>query len=119
MANIKFIGREKELSKLDEISKDDFFLIVKGRRRIGKTFLLRKAFPKAIYIFIWPDKSIEWILEQISMEYKLPQFKNFGSLLEYLFEQNKIIIIDEFQNFLNVDKSISCVFLPYNGEAES
>ena len=37
MANIKFIGREKELSKLDEISKDDFFLIVKGRRRIGKT----------------------------------------------------------------------------------
>ena len=106
MANIKFIGRKKELSKLDEISKDDFFLIVKGRRRIGKTFLLRKAFPKAIYIFIWPDKSIEWILEQISMEYKLPQFKNFGSLLGYLFEQNKVIIIDEFQNLLNVDKSI-------------
>lgn len=106
MANIKFIGRKKELNRLDEISKNGFFLIVKGRRRIGKTFLLRKAFPKAIYIFIWPDKSIEWILEQISMEYKLPQFKNFGSLLEYLFEQNKTVIIDEFQNFLNVDKSV-------------
>ena len=106
MANIKFIGRGKELNKLNEISKDNFFLIVKGRRRIGKTLLLRKSFPKAIYIFIWPDKSIEWILEQISNEYKLPQFKNFGSLLEYLFEQDKIIIIDEFQNLLNVDKSI-------------
>lgn len=106
MANIKFIGRKNELKKLDEISKDNFFLILKGRRRIGKTMLLKKALPNAIYLFIWPDKTIDWILEQISNEYKLPQFKNFGSLLEYLFEQNKTIIIDEFQNFLNVDKSI-------------
>ncbi len=106
MANIKFIGRKKELDALDKISKNNFFLIVKGRRRIGKTFLLRKAFSEALYIFIWPDKSIGWILEQISNEYNLPQFKNFGSLLEYLSEQNKIIIIDEFQNFLNIDSSI-------------
>jgi len=106
MANIKFIGRNEELKKLGKISKDNFFLIVKGRRRIGKTLLLRKAFPDAIYIFIWPDKSIDWILEQISQEYALPQFKNFGSLLEYLFEMKKTVIIDEFQNFINVNKSI-------------
>ncbi len=106
MANIQFIGRAGELSKLNEISEKNFFLIVRGRRRIGKTSLLRKAFQQAVYIFTWPDKSIDWILEQISEEYHLPKFKNFGSLLEYLFEQNKIVIIDEFQNFLNVDKSI-------------
>jgi len=106
MANIKFIGRNEELKKLGKISKDNFFLIVKGRRRIGKTLLLRKAFPDAIYIFIWPDKSIDWILEQISQEYALPQFKNFGSLLEYLFGMDKAVIIDEFQNFINVNKSI-------------
>ena len=106
MVNIQFIGRENELAQLREISQENFFLIVRGRRRIGKTSLLRKAFPRAVYIFVWPDKSIDWILEQISGEYHLPKFKNFGSLLEYLFEQNKIIVLDEFQNFLNVDKSI-------------
>lgn len=106
MAEINFIGRVQELKQLSKISKEKFFLIVRGRRRIGKTLLLRKAFPDAVYIFIWPDKSIDWILEQISAEYKLPQFKNFGSLLEYLFEQDKTVIIDEFQNLLNVDKSI-------------
>lgn len=106
MVNINFIGREKELADLRRISRENFFLIVRGRRRIGKTSLLRKAFPTAVYIFVWPDKSIDWIIEQICNEYKLPKFRNFGSLLEHLFEQNKIVIADEFQNFLNVDKSI-------------
>jgi AAA+ ATPase superfamily predicted ATPase len=106
MANIHFIGREKELTKLKELSEESFFLVVRGRRRIGKTSLLRKAFGQAVYIFVWPDKSIDWIIEQIAIEYNLPRFKNFGSLLEYLFEQGKIVIIDEFQNFLNIDKSI-------------
>jgi hypothetical protein len=106
MANINFIGRLDELKQLREISKNRFFLIIKGRRRIGKTLLSRKAFPDAVYIFIWPDKSLDWILEQISAEYNLPGFKNFGSLIEYLLEQGKTVIIDEFQNFLNVDKSV-------------
>ena len=42
----------------------------------------------------------------MSEEHHLPQFRNFSSILEYLFEQNKIVILDEFQNFLNVDKSV-------------
>jgi AAA+ ATPase superfamily predicted ATPase len=106
MANINFIGRLNELKQLREVSKDRFFLIIRGRRRIGKTLLSRKAFPDAVYIFVWPDKSLDWILEQISAEYNLPGFKNFGSLIEYLLEQGKTVIIDEFQNFLNVDKSV-------------
>lgn len=106
MVNIEFIGREKEIKQIENLSKENFFLIVKGRRRIGKTMLLRKTLKDSIYLFIWPDKTSDWILEQISKEYSLPSFKNFGSLLEYLFEQKKTVIIDEFQNFLNVDKSI-------------
>ena len=106
MVNIKFIGRDKELSQIRSLSKSNFFLIVKGRRRIGKTLLLRKAFEDPIYLFIWPDKTSDWVMEQISHEYALPRFKNFGSLLEYLFEKGKTVIIDEFQNFLNIDRSI-------------
>lgn len=106
MENIKFINRAEELKKLKEVENSNFFLVLKGRRRIGKTRLLRRAFPNASYIFIWPDKSIDWIIEQVCREQKIPLFKKFIDILEYLLNNKKMIVIDEFQNFLNVDKSI-------------
>ena len=41
---MKSIGREKEIRTLKEAmeSKDSVFLAVNGRRRVGKTFLLRQ-----------------------------------------------------------------------------
>ncbi len=105
MGNIKFIGREKELEEIRNLG-DRFFLVVNGRRRVGKTSLLRKAFPSATYLFIWPDKSLEWICREICAENNLPEFKNFKDILNYLLNLNKTIIIDEFQNFLNIDKSV-------------
>jgi AAA+ ATPase superfamily predicted ATPase len=106
MKNIKFFGREKEIEKIKEISKDNFFLVVKGRRRVGKTRLLKEALPDAVYIFIWPDKSIDWINGQICQENKIPPFKNFKDILEYFLENKKMLVIDEFQNLLNIDKSV-------------
>ena len=40
------IGRQKEIQKLDNIlqSKKSEFLTVYGRRRVGKTFLIREYF---------------------------------------------------------------------------
>ena len=105
MENIKFIGRDKELKEIKNII-GNFFLVVKGRRRIGKTLLLRKAFPDAVYIFVWPDKSLGWICQEICKENNLPELKNIKDILNYLLDQNKLIILDEFQNFLNIDKSI-------------
>ena len=105
MENIKFIGRGNELKEIKSL-KGNFFLVIKGRRRIGKTLLLRKAFPEAVYIFIWPDKSLDWICQEICKENNLPEFKNLKDILEYLLDKNKIIILDEFQNFLNIDKSV-------------
>jgi len=105
MENIKFIGRDKELKGIKNII-GNFFLVVKGRRRIGKTLLLRKAFPDAVYIFVWPDKSLDWICQEICKENNLPEFKNIKDILNYLLDQKKLIILDEFQNFLNIDKSV-------------
>src|SRR3989344_3735263 len=105
MENIQFIGRTKELKEIKNL-KVNFFLVVKGRRRIGKTLLLRKAFPNAVYIFIWPDKSLDWICQEICKENNLPEFKNLIDILQYLLDKNRTIILDEFQNFLNIDKSI-------------
>jgi len=105
MENIKFIGRNKELKEIKNIV-GNFFLVVKGRRRIGKTLLLRKAFPKAVYIFVWPDKSLDWVCQEICKENDLPEFKNIKDILNYLLDQKKLIILDEFQNFLKIDKSV-------------
>lgn len=106
MRNIQFWDRKKELELCKKIGKENFFLVVKGRRRIGKTSLLKKVFPEATYIFVWPDKSLDWITAKITEEYSLPSFKNFIDLVDYLLDQKKTVIIDEFQNFLGVDKSV-------------
>ncbi|MEK6942398.1 MAG: ATP-binding protein [archaeon] len=106
MANIKFIGRESEIKEIGEIRKGSFFLVVKGRRRIGKTTLLRRALPEAANIFVWPDKSLDWMLPVICQEHGLPSFRNFSGIVEYLLDNKKTVIIDEFQNFLGVDKSV-------------
>ncbi len=106
MRNIQFINRKKELETLDRLRKKNFFMVVRGRRRIGKTTLLRKAFPDAVYIFIWPNKSYSWLVKQICAENNIPEFLNFIDIIRYLLDKNKIIIIDEFQNFLSIDKSV-------------
>ncbi|MFT4313233.1 MAG: ATP-binding protein [Candidatus Woesearchaeota archaeon] len=105
MEHIKFIGHTAELRTVSELPQN-FFFIVKGRRRIGKTSLLRKSFPEAFYFFIWPNKSIDWILEEICREYNLPKFPRFSDLLTYLCDMKKTVILDEFQNFYRIDKSI-------------
>jgi len=49
----KIIGREKEVKILDEVwkSKDAEFIAIYGRRRVGKTYLIREYFAdKSIYL---------------------------------------------------------------------
>ncbi len=106
MKNIQFIDRKEELDVLEKLRSENFFMVVRGRRRIGKTTLLRKAYPDAVYIFVWPNKSYQWILNEICTEHNLPKFLKFADLVRYLLDKNKIIILDEFQNFLNVEKSV-------------
>ncbi|MEW5896057.1 MAG: ATP-binding protein [Nanoarchaeota archaeon] len=106
MENIIFLNRKREADLITKLKKDNFFIVVKGRRRIGKTTFLRKFLPKGVYLFIWPNKSLGWVMENICTEHSFPKFKNFKDLLAYLLEQKKIVILDEFQNFLNVDKSV-------------
>jgi len=105
MLSIKFLDREEELKFLRNL-KNNFFVVVLGRRRIGKTRLLLEAFKNPAYIFIWPNKSLSWIIEKTCEELKIPSFRSFGDILEYLFDRGEIVILDEFQNFLHVDKSV-------------
>jgi AAA+ ATPase superfamily predicted ATPase len=49
----EIVGRKKEIKKLDEIftSKEAEFLALYGRRRVGKTYLVRQYFESQSCVF--------------------------------------------------------------------
>ncbi len=120
---MKFYNREKELEFLTSIkersAEEAQMTVVVGRRRIGKTSLLKKAVGNedtALYLFV-TRKSEVLICEEFKegIERKL-QVKLFGSftrfkdLFQYLMDlsatRNFSLIIDEFQEFHTVNPSV-------------
>lgn len=120
---MKFYNREKELEFLTSIRERSVeeaqMTVVVGRRRIGKTRLLKKVVEKedtALYLFV-TRKSEVLICEEFKeeIERKL-QVKLFGSftrfieLFQYLMglsaTRNFSLIIDEFQEFYTVNPSV-------------
>lgn len=106
------IGREKEVKLLKSISQDDYshFLAVYGRRRIGKTFLVRESFDYR-FTFQHAGLSEGGMKEQLfafsssmkdaGYEYKrkpknwLEAFEGLKDLVRQSNEKRKIIFIDE------------------------
>ena len=106
------IGREKEVKLLKSISQDDYshFLAVYGRRRIGKTFLIRESFDYR-FTFQHAGLSEGGMKEQLfaftssmkdaGYEYKskpknwLEAFEGLKDLVRQSNEKRKIIFIDE------------------------
>ncbi|NOZ91642.1 MAG: ATP-binding protein [Epsilonproteobacteria bacterium] len=117
---MKFYNREKELKnlkKIEEASKESAKMtIIVGRRRIGKTTLIKEAYPQKLYFFV--SKKDEALLceeftkiVQQQLEVKIfGNIKSFKELFEYLMELSVrvhfTLIIDEFQEFLSINKSI-------------
>ena len=108
---MRFYNREKELKNLQEIEKlsqnSSKMSVIVGRRRIGKTKLIKEAYKNAIYFFISKkDEALlceEFIyILQNSLDIKiLGEFKKFSTLFEYIMQlaQNRTftLIIYEFQ----------------------
>lgn len=114
-----FIGRKKELDILYEIyDKNSFeFGIVYGRRRVGKTYLIRESIKerKSIY-FLAQQANKVTNLEQFSKVYGTYKgvgsivYKSFYELFSKIFEEdNLIVIIDEFTYLTEVDKSFESI----------
>lgn len=83
MTHRKIIGRKKELALLNEIfhSKEAEFLAIYGRRRVGKTFLIREFFSnKGIYLEVTGQK--EGSLQE--------QLKNFSLHLIKIFSKEDV-----------------------------
>jgi uncharacterized protein len=65
--SIKIIGREKEIGKLDKLlsSNQAEFLAIYGRRRVGKTFLIRQCFKNNLIFDFSGTKDVS-ITQQLS-----------------------------------------------------
>ena len=119
---MKFYNREKEIEKLSEalkFSRDHAQMtFVVGRRRIGKTRLLLKAYEQTEHVYFFVAKKSEALLcaeftEEIKKSLALPvygEFRSFSSLFELLMEEGKrksfTVIIDEFQEFMTINSSL-------------
>ena len=117
---MKFSDRVDELKNLQEIKnaslKSSKMSIIYGRRRVGKTTLVKEAFKDRVYLFV--SKKNEAILcEEFidivsnSLDIKIfGEFKSFAKLFEYMIELSTnrafTLIIDEFQEFLYINSSI-------------
>jgi AAA+ ATPase superfamily predicted ATPase len=120
---MKFYDREKELNVLQErLNSPHFDLIyLLGKRRVGKTELIQHLNTTILqsdflYIFVERmDLSVFLTNQQEYMEEKFGvryAFRNIEDFLNAFFLQDKIniLVIDEFQNFNHIDKSIFSTF---------
>ena len=117
-----FIGRERELKALNKLySSNKFeFAVIYGRRRIGKTELIKQFLgdKKAIY-FMGIESNAKLNLENFSksiLEFNTgiradTSFSNFQAALEYVFqlaENDRIILaIDEYPYVARSSKSLA------------
>ena len=108
---MKFIGREVELNKLKRVYSSEEYegILVYGRRRIGKSELIKESFRsescKVVYyecVKVSEESNTRAFAEIIGRVFSIPtpSFFSFGEALEYVFRrsiQEKIILVlDEY-----------------------
>jgi len=117
----KFYNRKKELELLEShykvIGNNLVTEVIIGRRRIGKTELIKKFIEdkKALYFYV-TKKSSQVLLDDFTailrsqFKYVPEKLINWEDFFNIIFELSKkektILIFDEFQNFYNVNSSV-------------
>lgn len=119
---MQFFDRDKEINFLQQIKELSTrvaqFSVITGRRRIGKTSLVLKAYgePSVIYFFVARKTEAELcqdFTQELESKLGMPMLATpdkFATLFEYLMKLSHsrplTLFIDEFQEFLKVNKSI-------------
>jgi len=119
---MRFFDRTYEIQKLRDIKAKSLdvaqFTIVTGRRRIGKTSLILKAFEdeKILYFFVSRKSEAELcedFLGEIQRQLGVVTFGTptkfseiFSQIVQFAKSQPITLFIDEFQDFVRVNKSI-------------
>lgn len=119
---MRFYNRETELERLKQIQQLSLenaqFTVLTGRRRVGKTQLLLKSTEGQPTLYFFVSRKAELFLcqdfvDEISNKLQIPilgSVQNFSSLFKYLMQLSATrsfnLIIDEFQEFLNINPSV-------------
>ena len=120
---MKFYNRTLELEELNRIQKLSFeensrLTVVTGRRRIGKTSLITKALKNQITVYLFVSRKSEGILcknfaatiESSLGEKIAGELNDFNSIFLYLMQlgtrKSFNLVIDEFQEFYNINESV-------------
>ena len=119
---MKFYDRKKELKLLQNINEQSrnsaCFTVMVGRRRIGKTALLLESVRGEKFLYLFVSRKSEVLLcEQFQQDIKeslgldiFGRVDNFRTLFEqlmiYATKTHFTLIIDEFQEFDNINSSI-------------
>ena len=120
---MKFYNRTNELAELQRIKNLSFsdysrMTVITGRRRIGKTSLIMKSTEgePAVYLFVGRKTESALCSEYIplisnSLNVFVPsEISSFRSLFQYLMEigtqKSFNLIIDEFQEFFNINEAV-------------
>lgn len=119
---MRFYDRTEELDKLQEINslseRMARMTVITGRRRIGKTSLVLKAYENEVMLYFFVSRKTEAELcrdfaDEIAQKLHMPVLgtpTRFAGIFAYLMQLAKtrhiILMIDEFQEFRRVNNSI-------------
>lgn len=124
---IPFINRASEISFLEnQLSRGNAFLVVYGRRRVGKSELLKHFLKGKKGVYWLATQEIEKELaESFSSDVavffqdqtlKINPFSNFKQIMEYLKQKDLngvTIVIDEFPYLVDANKAIPSILQKY------
>lgn len=121
----RFIGRESELKTLDrEFNRESGFVVIYGRRRVGKTTLIKEFIKNKDAMYFLATEELEagnmkrftnTLAEYTKQEYlKNARFSDWEDLLKifatYKSDTKKVLVIDEFQYLVNVNSAFATIF---------
>lgn len=115
----RFIGRKRELEELERrLSSDDFeFIVVYGRRRVGKTTLIEKAIDGKACVFLQATANDKYNLSELSLQIGvlfpdlvgMINFNSYQDVFRFFSikakEESLILVIDEISYIAEGDNS--------------
>ena len=119
---MKFYNREAELQELSTLYRqsenESRMTVITGRRRVGKTMLALESVRERRFVYLFVSRKAEHLLcmeylEEIRKRFTLPVMGDirffrdlFALLLDLSRREHVTLIIDEFQEFLNINPAV-------------
>ena len=119
---MKFFDRQNEIAELRRIRElsrtSSRFTVVTGRRRVGKTEVLRQAFSDEPFLYFFvsrkalPDlcEDFRQVSQRVLGRTVPGTINRFSQIFRFLMEESAnrplTLVIDEFQDFTKVDESV-------------